>query len=108
MKTEVYKQETDRWETLADFPFAKKFTYGRFTNPQSINHYGIASTDSRGSTERYYRYLFTYRYGIFVRSIHKEAFLFLADSMEKSSVMMSFRIPKVDGQKLENLEEATF
>ena len=72
LKTEVYKQETDRWETLADFPFWRSFTRGGFTNPQSITHYGLASTDSRGSTDRYTQYLFSY--GIFARSIHTEAF----------------------------------
>ena len=39
-KTEIYKQESDKWETMQDFPFAKI----------SIERYGIASTHSKGST----------------------------------------------------------
>ena len=38
-KAEVYKQESDKWETLQDFPFAKI----------NIEQYGIASTHSNGS-----------------------------------------------------------
>ena len=35
-KTEIYKQESDKWETLQDFPFAKI----------NIEQYGISSTQS--------------------------------------------------------------
>ena len=38
-KTEIYKQESDKWETMQDFPFAKI----------NIEQYGIASTHSNGS-----------------------------------------------------------
>lgn len=36
-KTEIYKQESDEWETLPDFPFAKV----------NIEQYGMASTNSQ-------------------------------------------------------------
>jgi len=36
-KAEVYRQESDKWETLPDFPFAK----------ENIIHYGIASSHGR-------------------------------------------------------------
>ena len=39
-KTEIYKQESNKWESLQDFPFAKI----------NIEQYGIASTHSNGST----------------------------------------------------------
>ena len=46
-KAEIYKQESDKWETLPDFPFAKV----------NIENYGIASTHSKGSTNRFSKIL---------------------------------------------------
>ena len=48
-KAECYKQESDKWETLPDFPFAKV----------NIENYGIASTHSKGSTQRFLNVLVT-------------------------------------------------
>ena len=46
-KAEVYRQESDEWVTLPDFPFAKV----------NIENYGIASTHSKGSTNRFSKIL---------------------------------------------------
>ena len=50
-KAEIYKQESDKWEALPDFPFAKV----------SVENYGIASTHSKGSTQCFLNVLISLR-----------------------------------------------
>ena len=69
-KTEIYKQESDKWETLPDFPFAKV----------NVENYGIASTHSKGSTSRFSNVL------EFRRSPSKVVFSYLVGFMTATGI----------------------